>query len=64
MSHLKFNLEKIYNINLSAAGQTLFEQYWATIDTDGIRFFQYQPGNDPDVDSEYENKILGYQTGT
>ena len=51
------------NINVSAAGQSLCEQYLATIGSEGVRFFYYRPGSEPDIDPEYENKILGYRTG-
>ena len=63
MSRLKFNMDKMCNINVSEAGQSLFEQYWATIGGEGIRFFEYQPGSEPVIDPEYENKIIGYSTG-
>ena len=44
--------------------QSLFEQRWATIGNDGIRFFVYQPGSEPQIDPDFNPKIMGYQTGT
>ena len=66
MSHLNLIWKKLININVSAEGQSLFEQYWATVGNpcnERARFFKYQPGSEPNIDPQYENKIVGYRTG-
>ena len=37
------------------------EQYWEIVG--GPRIFEYSPGSEPNIDPEYENKIIGYGTG-
>ena len=44
-------------------GGSLFELYWKTASDDDVRFFYYQPGSEPEIDPDYENKITGYLTG-
>ena len=44
--------------------QSLLEMYWATIDTDGVRFFEYSPGIEPNIDPDYIEKIIRSETGT
>ena len=45
----------------SAAGEALAAQYWAI--TGGFRFFEYQPGGEPDIDSNFADKIIDFKTG-
>ena len=65
LAHIYYNTitSPLCNVNVSAAGQSLSEQYWATMGTEGVRLFVYQPGSEPDIAPEYENKIMGYETG-